>query len=141
MSTFAVQHYCLLCSRVRTAMGFPVNVKFFLADTMCSALPRKSWVVVAFLTGSMDVLGGMCRYVSANMCKNTHLLERLKMLFRTGQHHHMLPSLILPCMLQSSFRLQIACIYEHAQRRDFTKGLIICAPRGTSSMSGLLLTF
>jgi len=80
VSTFAVQCFYLLCNRVRTAVGFPVNVKFFLADITCRALPRKSWAAAAFLTGLVGTLGCVCRYVSAHLCKNTYILERLIMI-------------------------------------------------------------
>lgn len=69
VSTFIVQHCYLLCNGVRTAVGFPVNVKFFLADMMCTALPRKSWVAASFLLGLMVVLG-VYKHVSSHMHKN-----------------------------------------------------------------------
>lgn len=88
MSTFVEQRFYLLCNRVRTSVGFPVNVKFFLADTTRRALPRKSLVVAEFLTGFMSVLQSVGRYVSAYTCKNSHLLQGLKTLdhWKTPPH-------------------------------------------------------
>lgn len=60
--------------------SFPVNVNFFLFDTICRALPRKSWLMVAFFAGLMGVLVCVCRYVSAHVCKNMHLLKGQNML-------------------------------------------------------------